>query len=99
MTTPVSNANHSFYDPTAQYSAADACDATSTSCEHTAIQPASTHAEVTISPIVIGADDGAQQLVKGADAARRQPDCTVEANLESISCGRDLSAHFECASP
>lgn len=133
MTTPISNANSSFYDPSAQYSAADACDAATASCAASARQPSSVPAEVTHPPIMISGDAGAQQLVKDLDTARRSPDCSLEAKnaalscakagalgmatalssatvvaalpglaatvFESISCGKDLRAYYECENP
>lgn len=124
MTTPISNAPTSFYDPNAQASPASGCDPSIASCGP------SPERELTIPPVVITGDAGAQQLVKQHDAARRAPDCSLEGKnaalscakagvtalggalmsttgigvvvgvaatfSESLSCGKDLRAYYDC---
>jgi hypothetical protein len=41
---------------------------------------------VTIPPVLIQGDAGAQQLIKGLDAARNQPSCTPEKLLATLDC-------------
>jgi hypothetical protein len=85
MPTPVSNANSSFYDPNAQLSSADGCSSTNATCGPTEAPPAR---EVTIPPVVITGDAGAQQLVKQLDASRNAPSCSLEGLNAALSCGK-----------
>lgn len=85
MTTPVSNANSSFYDPNAQFSPADGCNSSNATCGPTEAPPAR---EVTIPPVVIKGDAGAQQLVKQLDALRQAPNCSIEGLNAGLSCGK-----------
>jgi len=133
MTNPVSSTNSSYYDPTAQFSSADACDSSAATCGPTLEERAPALREVTIPPVVIRGDAGAQQLMRSLDEARHARDCSLEAKnaalscakagaaavagaatattvvgalpaialtvLESVSCGKDLSAYYDCENP
>lgn len=83
--TSVSNANSSSYDPNAQFSSADGCDPSIATCGPTETPPAR---EVTIAPVVIQGDAGAQQLVKQLDASRNAPNCSLEGLNAAVSCGK-----------
>ena len=81
MTTPVSNANSSFYDPNAQFSPIDG---SATSASPDAPPPR----EITVPPVVVTGDAGAQHLVKQHDAARQAPDCSLEGKNAALSCAK-----------
>jgi len=86
MTTPVSNANSSFYDPNAQFSPVGGNEPDSaTSGPSPAASPSR---EITLSPVVITGDPGAQQLVRQHEAARQAPDCSQEAKDAALSCAK-----------
>ena len=86
MTTPISNANSSFYDPNAQFSPTDGYSGSKVSAESApyAVFPR----EVTIAPVVITAEPGARQLVHRYDQARSAPDCSLEGKDAAISCAK-----------
>jgi hypothetical protein len=86
MTTPISNAQSSFYDPSAQLSSTDGCDSSNASCGPSAEPSSASAREVTIPPVVITGDAGAQRLVKQLDEMRRTPDCSLEAKNAAVSC-------------
>jgi hypothetical protein len=85
MATPVSNTNSSFYDQNAQFSAADGCNSSNATCGPAEATPAR---EVTIPPVVVNGDAGAQQLVKQLDASRKAPNCSLEGLNAALSCGK-----------
>jgi hypothetical protein len=91
MTTPVSSANSSFYDPNAQLNA-DGCDPNTASCQPAAPAEASAPREVTIPPVLISGDAGAQQLVKQLDQAQGAPNCSLEAKEATRTCGEAATA-------
>ena len=80
MTTPISSTNSSFYDPNAQFSPVDG------SAPSDPLSQAPPPREVTIPPVVIMGESGAQQLVKKHDAARTAPDCSYEAKSAAVVC-------------
>ena len=82
MTTPVSNANSSFYDPNAQFSPIDGSATSGPSPD------APPPREVTVPPVVVTGDAGAQHLVKQHDAARQAPDCSLEGKNAALSCAK-----------
>jgi hypothetical protein len=82
MTTPVSNANSSFYDPNAQFSSVDGSATSGLSPD------APPPREVTVPPVVVTGDAGAQHLVKQHDAARQAPDCSLEGKNAALSCAK-----------
>ena len=86
MTTPVSNANSSYYDPNAQFSPIDGSAPSSASSGPSPEPPPPR--EVTIPPVVITGDAGAQQLVKQHDVAHRAPDCSLEGKNAALSCAK-----------
>jgi hypothetical protein len=84
MTTPVGSSNSTFYDPNAQLSSTEGYPRTSASSEPAAEAPR----EITVAATVISGDAGAQHLLKQHDAARRAPDCGVEAKTAGLSCAK-----------
>jgi hypothetical protein len=84
MTTPISNANSSFYDPNAQFTPVGGNDSTSGTSGCSPEVPR----ELTLSPVVITGDAGAQQLIKQHDAASRAPDCSQEGKNAALSCAK-----------
>ena len=86
MTTPVSNTNRSFYDQNAQFTPVAGNDPDSAiSCPLAEAPPPR---EITLPPVVITGDAGAQQLVKQHDAARQAPDCSQEGTNAALSCAK-----------
>jgi hypothetical protein len=83
MTNPVSSSNSSFYDPNAQFSPIGGSDQTSASSPDALPQH-----ELTVPPVVITGDAGAQQLLKQHDAASRAPDCSQEGKNAALSCAK-----------
>src|SRR5262245_62017123 len=86
MTTPVSSANSSVYDPSAQMSFADGRNAAVPSSGPTASAASPAPNVVTIDPVLIEGDAGAQQLVQRYEQSRRAPDCSLEAKEAALSC-------------
>jgi len=84
MTTPVSSSNSSFYDPNAQFSPVGGSDELLSSSSSETLPP---H-EVTVPPVVITGDAGAQQLLKQHDAGRRASDCSQEGMNAALSCAK-----------
>ena len=84
MTTPVGSSNSSFYDPNAQLSSTEGYAPTSASSGPAAETPR----EITIPATVITGNAGTQHLLKQHDAARRVPDCSVEAKTAGLSCAK-----------
>ena len=82
MSTPVSSANSSYYDPNAQFTPVDGSPPAAASSEAAAPR------EVSIPPVTITGDAGAKQLVQQHDAARPQPDCSIEGANAAVSCGK-----------
>src|SRR6478736_2691528 len=80
MPNPVSSPNSSYYDPEAQFTPADGAQCVAASSESAAPR------EVTIPPVMITGDAGAQQLVQRHDAARKQPDCSIEGAEAALAC-------------
>ena len=85
MPNPVSSTNSSYYDPNAQYTPVDG--ATPGRAASIGTAPAAAP-EISIPPIVIAADAGAQQLVKQHGAALPRPDCSHEGASAALSCGK-----------
>lgn len=85
MPSPVSNTNASVYDPNAQFSPAQGCDPSNASCGPSQPSPSS---PVTIPPVVVTGDAGAQKLVKQLDASRQAPNCSLEGLNAAVSCGK-----------
>ena len=78
MPTPISPANSSVYDPTAQFSPVSGPKESS---------PPSA-AEVTLAPVVIQGDAGAAELVKRYDASSPPPSCSLAGANAALSCGK-----------
>jgi hypothetical protein len=85
MTTPVSNTNSSVYDQNAQFSAAGGCNPSNATCGPSETPTAH---EVTIPPVLVEGDAGAQHLVKQLDASRKAPSCSLEGLNAALSCGK-----------
>jgi hypothetical protein len=87
MTTPISSTNSCYYDPNAQFTPADgACSGGAPNVA--AANPPAVSSEVSIPPVVITGDAGAQELVRQHDAAREPADCSLEAETAALSCGK-----------
>lgn len=85
MPSPISSTNSSYYDPNAQCTPVDGGDgAASVSASNAPAAPP----EVSIPPVVITGDAGAQQLVKQHDATRQQLDCFLEGATAALACGK-----------
>lgn len=85
MPTPVSSPDSSYYDPTAQFTPAEGPGLCGTA---SVAPPSSSAPEVTVPPVLIMGDAGAQQLVKQLDSARQAPDCSLEGANAALSCGK-----------
>ncbi len=87
MPTAISaSSNSSYYDPNAQFTAAQGADAASAA---SGSSPQASQPEVvTISPVVITGDAGARGLVERYDAASRTPSCSLEAKSAALSCAK-----------
>lgn len=79
---PVSSPNSSYYDPNAQFTPADGSPPANSSSGSAAPR------EVSIPPLTIVGDAGAQQLVQRHDAERKPPDCSTEGATAAVSCGK-----------
>jgi hypothetical protein len=84
MTTPISSTNSSFYDPNAQFSPVDGSASSSATSGPNAPPPR----ELTIPPVVVTGDAGAQQLTKKYDAANQAPDCSLAGKNAALSCAK-----------
>ncbi len=76
---------HSGYDPSADVSAPPACDPTTTSC---APPPAGKPAVVTLEPIVVEGDAGAQALLKQFE----QSQCQNDKGAAALACATMLGS-------
>jgi hypothetical protein len=90
MTAPVSSANSTFYDPSAQLSTIG-CDPSLASCEPNA-PGAAAPPEVTIPEVVIHGDAGAHHLVEQLDRAQAGADCSLQAKEAALSCSKAAAA-------
>jgi hypothetical protein len=86
MTTPVSSANSSFYDPNAQFSPVAGNDPNGATSGPPPVAPLSR--EITVPPVVITGDAGARQLLRQHDAARQARDCSQEGKNAALSCAK-----------
>lgn len=101
MTSPVSSANSSVYDPNAQFSAAEGCDARQLVRElDTARRSSDCSLEAknaTLSCAKAGVVAAGTLLLSptGVGAFVGVPSTFAE----SISCGKDLRSYYDCESP
>lgn len=87
MPNPVSSANSSYYDPNAQYTPVDG-PAPGSAASAGASNAPGAPSEVSIPPVVIGGDAGAQHLMKQHGVALQRPDCSLEGASAAVSCGK-----------
>ena len=84
MPTPVSSPNSSSYDPHALFTPADGGGSNPVATSSGVAAPR----EVSIPPVMITGDAGAQQLVQRHDAARQPHDCSAQGANAALSCGK-----------
>jgi hypothetical protein len=86
MPDPISS-NSSVYDPSTQMSRADDCDPSQASCAMPgALGSPSSPREITLAPINIDGNAGAQVLVQRFEQARRAPNCATELKTAALDC-------------
>lgn len=85
MPDPISSTNSSYYDPSGQFTPADAADASSAASAPVSSAPAS---PVTVPEVVITGDAGVRQLVKNYDEALERPNCAYEGGAAALACGK-----------